>query len=362
MATYLIDCGPGGEILELGRRVVSYLGPEAALGRSSDLTYGGVDSRPTGADVFIGLQATSATGTETWVHPRSGDRSRALAETIQAEMVPYGARGVTRTGDLSALAPERHASGAAACVVEIDDRTRRDAGGAAADGMAQAIARAARSARQVGGTNRVAYGHAGNRVANGGPYGGYAGACAYNAYPAYSGYGRFASALDESADPLAARFQQMLSDPNMRNRLASNPCAVLDEMGPLPEGVRTELANHLAELVRGGTATGQAWIRAFAAEVTAEARWYGIVVSLNQEATQELVNAGALTAAVINGVAAAFPEPRAKIVLAVLGASIAIIVAALRVIDRGNGVDLTIPWTALLPPPLGIVKVIPTPR
>src|SRR5678816_3650463 len=92
MATYLIDCGSGGDLLELGRRFVSYLGPDAVLARSHDLVYGGVDARSSGADVFIGLQSTGGMGTETWIHPRSGPRSRALADTLQSELWRFGAR------------------------------------------------------------------------------------------------------------------------------------------------------------------------------------------------------------------------------------------------------------------------------
>jgi hypothetical protein len=339
MATFLIDCGTGGELAELGRRVVSYLGPDAVLGRTSDLVYGGVDARSSGAEVFIGLQATGATGTETWVHPRSDQRSRMLADTIQSEMWRYGGRGTTRTGDLSALAPERHSPGAAACILEVDDRVRHTRDGAALDGMAQAIARAARGAR----------------------YGG----------AARAQVRAFDAAAAPVDDPMLRPFYDLVSrsrsDGAYRERVIADPVGALRDLGvEVPPDLQEAMATHLRDTIRGQVASAQSWSRGLEApQVEVYARPWGVVIALNSQATTDLANgsnaiAGVL--AMVTAVCGASGNVPCAAVTGIIGGYLWAMASVISLMNRGNGVYLTIPWTSFLPPPLGVPLVIPTPR
>lgn len=335
MATYLIDCGPSGDLLELGRRVVSYLGPDAVLGRSNDLVYGGIDARASGAEVFIGIQASGAQGTETWVHPRGGPRSRALAESIQTEMVRFGGRGNTRTGDLSVLAPERHLPSAAACVIEVDDRVRHARDAHASDTLAQAIATAARSARYGRGSGRTA------RVFE---------------VPA---------GADSMMRPFADLLERARTDAGFRERVLADPIAALREAGvtvpaEIGEGMSTQIRNALT----GQVSTGQSWSRGLEAPtVDVHAEVYGVVIELNAQATSDLNNAANGVAGILGMVAAACGgtgNVPCGVVAGILAGYLAVMSSVVGLMNRGNGVRLTIPWTSFLPlmPPI----VIPTPR
>ena len=165
---------------------------------------------------------------------------------------------------------------------------------------------------------------------------------------------------DASSDPNEQRFQQLLADSSQRQRLSSDAGTVLDEMGSMPPDVRAEMATYLSELARQPVAQSAGWTRGLEdPEVNVEARWYGVVISLNHQATTDLCSAMATTTAIISAITAAFPDWRGKAILAVIGACIGIMAGIIRLMDRGNGVNLTIPWTALtiLGP-----KMIPTPR
>lgn len=338
MATYLIDCGPGSDLLELGRRVVSYLGPDAALGRSHDLVYGGVDARSSGADVFIGLASGGAAGTETWIHPRGGPRSRALADTLQSELWRYGGRGATRTGDLSVLAPERHLPSAAACVIEVDDRARHAREPQLIDGLAQAIASAARSAR---------YGRGGAAPARG-----------------LEGEASAEAMMRPFADLLA----RARGDAAYRDRALADPIGALRELGvEVPQDLREAMASHLRNTLTGPVAQTQGWARGLEApSASVYARPWGVVIELNSQAASDLANGANAVAGVLAMVAAACGGSGAVPCAAVTGVISGYLWAMASVVslmNRGNGVYLTIPWTTFLPPPLGTPGiVIPTPR
>ncbi len=335
MATYLIDCGPNGDLLELGRRVVSYLGPDAVLGRSNDLVYGGIDARSSGAEVFIGIQASGAVGTETWVHPRGGPRSRALAETIQTEMVRFGGRGTTRTGDLSVLAPERHLPSAAACVIEVDDRVRHARDAHTSDTMAQAIAAAARSARYGRGSARMA------RV--------------FEVPPA----------ADAMMRPFADLMERARNDAAYRQQVIDNPIAALRDAGiNVPAEVGEGMASQIRDALTGQVSTGQSWSRGLEAPTAdVHAEIYGVVIDLNSQAATDLNNATNGVAGVLAIIAAACGgtgNVPCAAVAGILAGFLAIMSSVVGLMNRGNGVRLTIPWTSFLPLMPSIV--IPTPR
>jgi hypothetical protein len=340
MATYLIDCGPGGDLVELGRRVVSYLGPDAMLARTHDILYGGVDTRSSGADVFIGLQSTGTMATETWVHPRSGPRSRVLADSIQAEMWRYGARGGTRTGDLSALAPERHLPNAAACLVEVDDRVRHTREPRAIDEMAQVIANAARGAR-FGGRGAAS-----------------AAARGFDAAPAVE---------NPLMQPFADLVARARTDSAYRERAHADPIAALRELGvEVPADIQDAMATHLRGAISGPAATTAGWARGLSAAIEVNARPWGVVISLDSQTTSDLANgtnvvAGILTA--IAGVCTATGNVPCAAVSAILSGYLWAMASLISLMNRGNGVYLTIPWTSFLPAPFGTPGlVIPTPR
>lgn len=186
MGKIILDCGHGGLLaasrstpvgavgprglrekdvtLRLGARVAHHLGGDAVLTRDSDhnlsLAARAALAREHRAAVFVSLHANAGApgerGAETWVHPRAGRTSRALAAAIQRGLARLGGpdRGV-HTGDLAVLSPEGLASSTAACLVEVDflsdpDGERRLGDPAEIDRLARAIATAIRS---YGGTN-----------------------------------------------------------------------------------------------------------------------------------------------------------------------------------------------------------------
>src|SRR6185436_2936566 len=103
-----------------------------------------------GARAFVSIHANAGAegdrGPETWVHPRGGARSEALASAVQRALgTTVGLdRGVKR-GAMAVLDPGRHAPSAAACLVEVDflsdrDGERRLRDGASIDRFGRAIA------------------------------------------------------------------------------------------------------------------------------------------------------------------------------------------------------------------------------
>lgn len=338
MTTYLIDCAPGSDLAELGRRVVEHLRPDAVLTRSHDLVYGGIEARPSGADVFIGLQSTGAMTTETWIHPRGGPRSRALADGLQAELWRYGARGAARTGDLSVLCPERHLPDAAAVLVELDERARAARAPGALDDLAHAIANAARGARH-GGRTAAAPAH-GLEVAR--------------------------AADPPMMRPFADLVARARTDGAYRDRSSADPIAALRELGvEIPAELQEAMITHLRAVISGAVSRTQGWARGLSAAVEINARPWGVVISLDSQTTSDLTNgtqavAGVL--AMIATVCSASGAAPCAVVTGVLSGYLWAMASVVALMNRGNGVHLTIPWTSFLPPPAGAPVVIPTPR
>lgn len=337
MPTYLVDCGPRADLRELGRRVVQYLGPDATLGRAEDSTYGAFAPRSGGADVFIGLHATGAAGTATWVHSRGGQRSRALADGVLAAVGRYGSRISARVGDVAALSPERHAPGAAACVIEVDDRmgVARDAIGV--DVLARAIAQAAHG---------VQYGK--------------------RAAPARA----FTDESEVSPDhPMARPFQDLVtrarSDGAYRDRAMDDPIGCLRELGvEVPSELHEPMSQHLRTAIAGQVAGAQSWSRGLEAP-TADvyARPWGVVIALNSQATSDLANganAVAGVAAIVTAACGATSNVPCAAVAGIISGYLWAMASVISLMNRGNGVYLTIPWTSLLPAMPKVV--IPTPR
>jgi N-acetylmuramoyl-L-alanine amidase len=181
MGKIILDCGHGGTLaasrstplgavgprglrekdvtLRLGARVAHHLGDDALLTRDGDhnlsLAARAALARDHRAAVFVSLHANAGApgerGPETWIHPRAGRPSHALATAIQRGLARLGGpdRGV-HTGDLAVLAPERLPASTAACLVEVDflsdpDGERRLGDPAELDRIARAIASAIRT-------------------------------------------------------------------------------------------------------------------------------------------------------------------------------------------------------------------------
>jgi hypothetical protein len=180
MSIIVVDCGHGGSEDErrstarglvgptglaekdvtarLGARLVEHLGPGARLTRSGDhnlsLAARAELARRADAEVFISLHASDVgRGAGTFIHPRAGHESRALAASIHRELERFGGdgRGV-RAGELAVLTPERLGARTAACLIEVDNLThpdgeRRLRDPRALDEIAHAIAEGVRALR-----------------------------------------------------------------------------------------------------------------------------------------------------------------------------------------------------------------------
>jgi N-acetylmuramoyl-L-alanine amidase len=152
--------GPAGAlekdvVFELARRVAARLGPGAILTRTGDTNLSLAERAQAaaryGAAVFLSLHANAGApgqrGAETYVHPRAGESSRALAHAVQRELGAFGgASGAVGEGELAVLAPDRLGARTAACLVEADYLTssegeRRLTDERSLDAMGGAIAR-----------------------------------------------------------------------------------------------------------------------------------------------------------------------------------------------------------------------------
>lgn len=142
-------------VLALARRVRAHLGSDVALTRADDRNLSLRDrAAAAGASaVLVSLHAGGGAEptTQAWVHSRAGDRSRALARTIQRELATYGggAAGI-RSDELAVLTPELLRAETAACLVQVNglgDREgeRRLCDPRHLDAVAASIARGVRS-------------------------------------------------------------------------------------------------------------------------------------------------------------------------------------------------------------------------
>lgn len=143
MSVYVIDCGHGGGAqngkstaygargqsgvlekdvtLALGQRLRSLLGGRVVLTRENDANPSLADraaiAHHAGAEAFISLHAGESPGV--WIHPRAGERSRALGASMHAAL---GARGyAAQIAELAVLTPERLSPHTAACLIEVGD-------------------------------------------------------------------------------------------------------------------------------------------------------------------------------------------------------------------------------------------------
>jgi hypothetical protein len=140
-------------ILALARRVADRLGGDAALTREGDVNLSLGDridaARRLGAAVFVSLHADAGPpGAQAWVHPGAGAASHALARRLTGELARLagGAADPPQASELAILAPERHGSRTAACLLEVGslgdpdgERSLRDP--RSIDALAAAIAR-----------------------------------------------------------------------------------------------------------------------------------------------------------------------------------------------------------------------------
>jgi hypothetical protein len=203
------------------------------------------------------------------------------------------------------------------------------------DGIAQALATAARSAR----------------------YGKRAALAPVRAFEA--------DAQSPMMQPFVDIVTRAGNDPGFRDRALTDPIGVLREAGiDAPPEVREAISTQLRSAINGPVSSGQAWSRGLEAP-TADvyARPWGVVIELNSQAVTDLTNGANGIAGVLAIVAAACGASGAvpcAAVAGILGGALAVMSSVVALMNRGNGVVLTIPWTSFLP--LTVPVVVPTPR
>jgi hypothetical protein len=96
--------------------------------------------------------------------------------------------------------------------------------------------------------------------------------------------------------------------------------------------------------------------------ITASAREYALVVTLSEQATTDVINGANIAAGITAAIAAALGRSSGFVPLAIGAAAVGFVSgflwassAVLGLCNRGNGVDLLMPWTSFIPifPPLG---------
>jgi hypothetical protein len=174
---------------------------------------------------------------------------------------------------------------------------------------------------------------------------------------------------DASSHPMAQPFNELItrarSDGAYRERAMNDPIGCLRELGvEVPNELHEAMSQHLRTAIGGGNATGQSWTRGLEApHVTVNARPWGVVIELNSQATSDLsngANAVAGIAAMITAACAGTGNVPCGVIAGIISGYLWTMASVISLMNRGNGVYLTIPWTSLLPmmPPV----IIPTPR
>ncbi|HEY6910844.1 MAG TPA: N-acetylmuramoyl-L-alanine amidase [Myxococcales bacterium] len=154
--------------LLLARRLLGRLGGGTFLTRSKDenvsLGQRAAVARKARADLFLSIHANSgpagSRGAEVWLHDGAGPRSAALAQRLAQQLGRLEGGARVLRGPLAVLSPDHHAHDTAACLVEVDYLSSRDAerrlrDPKVLDAIAAALAAGVRGAFGRGGTARA---------------------------------------------------------------------------------------------------------------------------------------------------------------------------------------------------------------
>jgi hypothetical protein len=173
-------------------------------------------------------------------------------------------------------------------------------------------------------------------------------------------------------------FPAMLKDAKLYDQFEKDPVKVLAEYGiEVPEGLKIntiktqkstatlflppkETLAYLEELNEGLSALS---FGASEPYVQVEAKWWGLVFILSNQAAKDLATGQGGITAVLGGLTAILgilPPPANALALfpGILAAILGLHAAAIGLMNRGNGVYITALWPLILDP----LKWIPTPR
>lgn len=177
-----------------------------------------------------------------------------------------------------------------------------------------------------------------------------------------------------------AVLQRAMNDPVYKRAVAANPIKELINAGiPVPEQQQIaviKLVDFTLADRKAGSISKQAIERVGDPfYLSADASWYGLTVHMSSQAVSDASNVFEMIAPLNYAVALAigqykatllvlFPNPELVLILEALIVYLWGLSSLMSLMDRGNGIDLVIPWTSFGPvPPLGTAGlVIPIPR
>lgn len=177
---------------------------------------------------------------------------------------------------------------------------------------------------------------------------------------------------NEYSKPYDTVLKKAADDAAFKEVLQADPVQQLQQAGLDVAGLSPENSELIATQIRAclqGTNAlsalqGPIMARAKATDdtpyVQVEARPWGVVFTLSDQAVSDLSGGISIAAAITAAAAAAGGVP--GVAVAIVSAFISVSVGILNLVNRGNGVYLTIPWSSFIPwpnPTFG--AVIPTP-
>jgi hypothetical protein len=178
---------------------------------------------------------------------------------------------------------------------------------------------------------------------------------------------------------------QQAADPDYRARLITDPLPVLQQAGikiPIEDQqAAAQLVQFILRPARAQTATGPR-LEARAATavapsgtyISAVADWYGLTIYLSSQAAQDAANGVNIGAPLSSAIAAASSRvafaagsailaPEVALIFGLISAYLWALGSAIGLMNRGNGVNLVVPWTSFIPPPFfgtpGLVIPLP---
>ncbi len=175
--------------------------------------------------------------------------------------------------------------------------------------------------------------------------------------------------------------QKAMNDPVYKRTVMTNPIEVLKKAGIAIPEVQYPVVVKLVEFILTNPMPAGSIARRDPGDssyISADANWYGLTIHLSHQAVAD-ADSGLNVIAGINAAAAAaltgfsntliligtLTGPQLAIVIGVISGYLWALGSMLGLMDRGNGVDLVVPWTSFSPalPPLGTAGlVIPVPR
>ncbi len=173
----------------------------------------------------------------------------------------------------------------------------------------------------------------------------------------------YGGAVHDSAQELPSegkRFMDLVNrirtEPALRQRFDVDPDGVLSVLGTLPAKARQDIIGAIRRSL-APQATAQMYVTGLE-YASMETHWWGVSVYLSSKAVSDLtalLDGGAGAA----GIASAIPSVSTPVALIIAGALL-LSSTILKLADRGNGVDINIPWSSFGPGQLPII--IPTPH